>query len=122
MPDFYIGRQQNGFLYRRTNGRVNNRPVYKCVRGSDPANRNRLYYLFTERGGRLIAMEDEANAANPVENGVLQFRSVHPIDNVEQDGYQIEWQQHDTTTNPPSWGWNQNHWVTFAQGNTPVAQ
>ena len=122
MPSFYIGRQQNGFLYRRTNGRVNGRPIYKCVRGSDPANRNRLYYLFTERDGCLYAVEDNADATDPVANGTPQFRSVHPIDEVEQDGYQIEWQQYDTSTNPPTWGWNQNHWVTFAQGDNPVAQ
>ena len=110
MLDLYIGKQQNGFLYRRSNLTVNGKPVYRCMRGSDPQNNDWLYFLFTDEEGHLVAVEDRANSNDPLTNGREQFRSTTPINNVEQDGLQIEWHQWDDN----QWQWPQNHWVTFA--------
>ena len=110
MPDFYIGRPTNGFLYSPSNLNVNGKTIYRCRRGSDTRDNQNIYFLFTDREGHLVAVEDDANSQNPVSTGREQFRSITPIPNVEQDGMQIQWHQWDEG----QWQWPQYHGVTFA--------
>ena len=105
MLDFYIGRQFNGFLYRRTHLMVNGAPVYKCARGSDWNDNNRLYCLFKQQGGRMIAVEGSSTAADPVNEAesVPQFRTIAPVQRIETNNLELRWEQWNTEANPARW-------------------
>ena len=117
MPNFYIGRQRNGFLYTRTHFTANGSPVCKCARGSDLNDDTKIYYLFKQTDGCWIAIETSATAADPVNDpeATRQFWTVSQVvEQIQTNDLELRWEQWNTEATPPRWDWEQTHWVTFA--------
>ena len=90
---FQIGPDYYGYIYNETESEANNAKVYKCRRGLQEGNGNRLF-LFQKASGKWMAVEAPDNCPDPVKDGVKAFKTESRHDDITIEG-RYKWQYFD---------------------------
>ncbi len=90
-PRFRIRAAKNNFVYSLSRFRLNNNPVYKCVRGSGE-HPDKLLWLFRVSSGHWVAVEARYDTNDPVADGAPVVRTVGDgIDDISAPTAALGW-------------------------------
>ena len=95
VPGFRIGSRRNGFVYTLSRWAFLGNPVYQCTRGSGISPLD-VYWLYRCAAGHWLCAEAFSESADPIRDGVPQFKTVgHNIDDISVECDALAWQHWD---------------------------
>lgn len=107
-PFFRIGESSHAYEYYPTHFKVNEAPVYRCIRSSGNNVHKRLYLYKSsdERwAGTWIATEAHRESPDPVNSGEPVFKTAWPVDDISRPAHLV-WEYWEKQGNTGTWQGN----------------